>query len=221
LGDFTFHEFCDSDPNRPWTILFSHPADFTPVCTTELGRADTLLDYFSQRGVKMIGISCDSVSSHLDWIKDILAREGRPEQSDLSFPIIADEDKSIVTKLGMLDPLEKDAGGLAMPARALIVIDSEKKVKLSILYPATTGRNFNEVLRVIDSLQLTADLSLATPVDWQQGDRLIVAPSVKTEDANERFQGLEIENLPSGKEYFRTVEDPAAPAEGEPQQEAP
>merc|ERR1719188_30515 len=126
----------------------------------------------------------------------------------LTFPIIADAKREIVTQLGMLDPDEKDAAGVPLPARALIVIGPDKKVKLSILYPATTGRNFDEVLRSIDSLQLTADMGLATPVDWKHGERCIVAPAVSTDDAKARFANLEIEELPSKKEYFRTVDCP-------------
>eukprot|EP00451_Oxyrrhis_marina_P001911 CAMPEP_0204272404 /NCGR_PEP_ID=MMETSP0468-20130131/22064_1 /ASSEMBLY_ACC=CAM_ASM_000383 /TAXON_ID=2969 /ORGANISM="Oxyrrhis marina" /LENGTH=339 /DNA_ID=CAMNT_0051248241 /DNA_START=42 /DNA_END=1061 /DNA_ORIENTATION=- len=209
-GNFTFHEFCDSDPARPWTVLVSHPADYTPVCTTELGRCDTLSGAFAERGIKLIGVSCDSVDDHLGWTQDILYREQREDQGQLTFPIIADKDRSIVTTLGMLDPLEQNAAGLAMPARALVVVDAEKKVRLSILYPATTGRSFEEVFRVIDSLQLTSDLQLATPVDWIPGQPCIVAPSVSTEDASQRFSNLQIESLPSGKEYIRFVDCPGA-----------
>merc|ERR1711957_684615 len=159
-----------------------------------------------------IGISCDPVDSHKEWMADILARE-KLEKPDgrLNFPIIADSDRKIVTSLGMLDPEEMDAAGVPLPARALIVIGPDKKVKLSILYPATTGRNFDEVLRTIDSLQLTADMGLATPVDWKQGERCIVAPSVSTDDAKTRFTNLVIEDLPSKKEYLRTVDCPEVP----------
>jgi len=140
---------------------------------------------------------------------DILARE-KIEKPDglLDFPIIADSDRNIVSELGMLDPEEKDAAGVPLPARALIVIGSDKKVKLSILYPATTGRNFDEVIRVVDSVLLTTNMGLATPVDWKQGERCIVAPSVSTEDALTRFKNLVVEELPSKKQYLRTVDCP-------------
>merc|ERR1712217_279250 len=147
----------------------------------------------------------------MGWSQDILHRENmqRPHgDSRLTFPIIADAKREIVTQLGMLDPEEMDAAGVPLPARALIVIGPDKKVKLSILYPATTGRNFEEVLRVVDSLQLTAGQGLATPADWQMGDRCIVAPVVSTEDARARFQNLVIEDLPSGKQYLRHVDCP-------------
>lgn len=206
-GDFTFHEFLDSDPQSPFTILFSHPKDFTPVCTTELGRCEQLVPDFQQRGVKLIGVSCDPVEEHRAWTGDILHRE-QLQADSLSFPIIADSNRDIVVQLGMLDPDEQDAAGVPLPARALIVIGPDKKVKLSILYPATTGRNFDEVIRVVDSLQLTAGMGLATPADWRQGERCIVAPVVSTEDAQARFTNLEIEELPSGKQYLRTVDCP-------------
>merc|ERR1712217_822288 len=134
----------------------------------------------------------------MGWSQDILHRENmqRPDgDSRLTFPIIADAKREIVTQLGMLDPDEKDAAGVPLPARALIVIGPDKRVKLSILYPATTGRNFDEIIRVVDSLQLTAGMGLATPVDWKQGERCIVSPAVTTEEAQERFKNLQIEEL--------------------------
>lgn len=216
-SDFMFHEFLDSAADvTPWTVLFSHPKDFTPVCTTELGRCETLGGEFQARGVKLIGVSCDSVEEHLAWSKDVLHREGitKPAGQFLSFPIIADADRSIVQLLGMLDPDEVTDAGVPLPARALILIGPDKKVKLSILYPATTGRNFDEVLRVIDSVRLTAGMGLATPVDWRQGDRCIVAPSVSTEDAQQRFTNLVIEELPSNKQYLRSVDCPEIPMAG-------
>lgn len=205
-GDFSFHEFLGKD--EPWTIMFSHPKDFTPVCTTELGACDGLVGEFKKMGVKLIGVSCDPVESHKDWEKDILHREKRPDQAGLGFPIIADEKRDIVTMLGMLDPLEKDNEGVPLPARALIVIGSNKEVKLSILYPATTGRNFDEVLRIVRSLKLTADMKLATPVNWKEGDRCIVAPICTTDEAKEKYKNFQIEELPSGKPYLRSVDCP-------------
>jgi len=204
-GDFSFHEFLERDAQ--WTILFSHPKDFTPVCTTELGACHDLVDQFKEKGVKLIGLSCDSIAEHKEWSKDVLAAKG-VEGDELNFPMIADEKREIAAQLGMLDPLEVSADGLPMPARALFVIGPNKANRLTILYPATTGRNFAEVLRVVDSLFLTQDFSLATPVNWEQGQRVIVAPSVTTEVAKEKFSNLEIKALPSGKEYLRYVDCP-------------
>jgi len=208
-GNFDLHDFITSGPQ--WTVLFSHPADFTPVCTTELGRCEAYGPEFQARGVQLIGLSCDPIDAHLGWSTDILFREGidKPDGM-LSFPIIADAGRTIALTLGMIDPEEINSAGIALAARALIVLDQTKKVKLAILYPATTGRNFDEILRVIDSLTLTKDKSLATPADWRPGDRCIVAPSVKTEDAAQKFEDLVIESLPSGKEYLRHVQCPAA-----------
>jgi len=190
-------------------VLFSHPADFTPVCTTELGRCEVYGPEFEARGAQLIGLSCDPVDSHLAWTTDILHRENLAKSDGmLSFPIIADPNRNIASTLGMIDPEEINSKGIALPARALIVIDQTKKVKLAILYPATTGRSFEEVLRVLDSLILTRDKSLATPADWRPGDRCIVAPSVSTEDALAKFEDLVIEELPSGKQYLRHVKNP-------------
>jgi len=208
-GNFSLHEFCGSDAERPWTILFTHPKDYTPVCTTELGQCHILAPEFSAMGVKLIGVSCDSVEDHKSWSKDVLCR-AKLEGDELAFPIVADEKRDIVTMLGMLDPLEQDAAGVPLPARALVIIGPDKKVKLSILYPATTGRNFEEVKRVVRSLQLTATLKLATPVNWKEGERVIVAPSCTTEEAKEKFQNFQIDELPSGKPYLRSVDCPAA-----------
>lgn len=209
-GNFPFHDFVSGGPM--WTVLFSHPADFTPVCTTELGRCEVYAQEFAARGVQLIGLSCDPVDSHKAWTTDILAREQivKPD-GKLSFPIIADPTRKIAGQLGMLDPEEIDGKGVPLPARALFVIDQTKKVKLSILYPATTGRDFGEVLRVIDSLTLTKERSLATPADWRPGDRCIVAPNVPTEEAQQKFEDLIIEDLPSKKQYLRHVKCPAQP----------
>ena len=198
-GDFKFHDFVKKDAdNMPFTVLMSHPGDFTPVCTTELGRAETLFDEFKRRGVKLIGLSCDSVESHNDWSKDILHREGN-KQDRLSYPIIADESREIVTRLGMFDPRTEKSGSPPRPARALIVIDTECKVRLAILYPAATGRNFDEILRVLDSLQITTKCPVATPVNWVPGQKVIVPPGVDTSDLGK----VDTEDLPSGRGYLR------------------
>jgi 1-Cys peroxiredoxin 6 len=208
-GDFKLSEWLVKDPEKPWTIFFTHPKDFTPVCTTELGACHKLAGKAAKLGCKLIGLSCDDTESHHAWSKDVLARCGCEGEAALAFPIIADSDRTIVTQLGMLDPEEKDAAGVPLPARALIIL-KEAVVKLTILYPATTGRNFDEVLRTLVSLQLTANNGLATPVDWKYGDRVIVGPAVKTEDAQKEFKDFQMKDLPSKKPYLRSVACPEA-----------
>jgi 1-Cys peroxiredoxin 6 len=201
-GEISFHDFIGDS----WTVLFSHPADFTPVCTTELGMAHTLAPEFKKRGVKLIALSCDGVDSHNGWIKDI--QKYNCDQGAFSFPIIADPNRDIAVQLGMLDPDEKDAAGLPLTARAVFVVGPDKKLKLSILYPATTGRNFDELLRVIDSLQLTATKKVATPVNWKMGDEAMVVPSVKPEDVASIFpNGVRQVDMPSSKHYMRFTTD--------------
>lgn len=190
-----------------WAILFSHPADFTPVCTTELARVAKLEPEFKKRGIKLIALSCDSVESHKGWIADIKAFGELP--GDFPYPIIADEKRDLAVKLGMLDPEEKDSKGLPLTARAVFVIGPDKRCKLSILYPATTGRNFDEILRSIDSLQLTAQKKVATPVDWKNGQSCMVLPTIKQEEAVALFpKGIKIVDLPSGKPYLRMTPQP-------------
>uniref|UniRef100_A0A3B4A4T6 Peroxiredoxin-6 n=1 Tax=Periophthalmus magnuspinnatus TaxID=409849 RepID=A0A3B4A4T6_9GOBI len=162
IGRIKFHDFLGDS----WGILFSHPKDFTPVCTTELACAAKVSDEFKKRGVKMIALSLDSVEDHYKWSKDVMAF-GNAAGSPLPYPIIADEKRELSVQLGMLDPDEMDKDGMPLTARCVFVIGPDKKLKLSILYPATTGRNFDEILRVIDSLQLTAQKKVATPVDWK------------------------------------------------------
>ena len=179
-GKIDFHTWI----GESWTILFSHPADFTPVCTTELGRVQALSEEFSKRGVKLIALSCDSVESHHGWINDIKAYNNLTE---FSYPIIADPGRDVAEMYGMMDPDEKDAAGVPLTCRAVFIIGPDKTLKLSLLYPATTGRNFDEILRVVDSLQLTASKKVATPVDWRQGGSCMVVPSVKQEQVAELF----------------------------------
>jgi 1-Cys peroxiredoxin 6 len=199
-GVFNFHDFVKKDADRmPFTGLMSHPGDFTPVCTTELGRAETLFEEFKRRGAKLIGLSCDSVESHNNWSKDILHREGKTNQDKLSYPIIADESREIVGKLGMFDPRTEKGGNPLKPARALIIIDPECKVRLAFLYPAATGRNFDEILRTIDSLNITSKFPVATPVNWTPGQKVIVPPGVDESNLGK----VESENLPSGRGYLR------------------
>jgi 1-Cys peroxiredoxin 6 len=199
-GVFGLHDFIKKDCERfPFTVLMSHPADYTPVCTTEMGKAESLSEEFTMRGVKLLGLSCDSLDSHKGWCNDILYRENKTWPNYLSFPIIADESREIATTLGMLDPRTAGSTTLALPARALFVLDKECKVRLAILYPASTGRNFDEILRVLDSLSITDSHSVATPVDWKKGQNVIVPPGVPSS----RFKSVETVNLPSGKDYLR------------------
>ncbi|XP_029938944.1 peroxiredoxin-6 [Salarias fasciatus] len=199
IGKIKFHEFLGNS----WGILFSHPKDFTPVCTTELACAAKVSNKFQKRGVKMIALSVDSVADHHGWSKDVMAY-GSCDGSALPFPIIADDKRELSVKLGMLDPDEKDKDGMPLTARCVFVIGPDKKLKLSILYPATTGRNFDELLRVIDSLQLTAQKKVATPVDWQPGEEVMVIPTLSDADAATLFpNGVRKAEVPSGKNYLR------------------
>jgi len=190
-----------------WAILFSHPADYTPVCTTELGTVAALMPEFEKRGVKVAALSCNDTESHLGWVKDIEATEWSSE-SKVSYPIIADPGRELATLYGMLDPDEKNAAGLPMACRAVFIIGPDKKLKLSLLYPASTGRNFTEVLRVIDSLQLTVNHSVATPVNWKHGDKCMVLPTLSDEAARSKFGNFDVVEVPSGKKYIRMTEDP-------------
>ncbi|MNK17556.1 putative peroxiredoxin [compost metagenome] len=192
IGEIDFYEYLGDS----WGVLFSHPADYTPVCTTELGRTAALKGEFDQRNVKVLALSVDPVESHLGWIKDI----NETQNTEVDFPIIADSDKTVANLYDMIHPNASET----LTVRSLFVIGPDKKVKLIITYPASTGRNFNEVLRVIDSLQLTANYSVATPADWQDGEDVIVVNSIKTEDIPSKF--------PKGhkviKPYLRTTPQP-------------
>lgn len=174
-GEIDFYEFLGDS----WGVLFSHPADYTPVCTTELGKTALLQGEFEKRNVKVLALSVDSIGRHEGWIKDI----NETQHTTVGFPIIADEDKSIANAYGMIHPNASET----FTVRSLFIIGPDKKIKLMITYPASTGRNFYEVLRVIDSLQLTAQYSVATPADWKDGEDVIVVPAVSTEDAIQKF----------------------------------
>jgi len=202
IGPIKFHDWLGDS----WGILFSHPKDFTPVCTTELGRVAELTDEFKKRGIKMIALSCDSVEEHLGWTEDIKACINYT--GTFPYPIIADPKRELAISLGMLDPDEKDKTGIPLPCRAVFVVGSDKRVKMSILYPATTGRNFSEILRVIDSIQLTATKKVATPADWKVGDRCMVLPSLSQDEAQSLFPGMEVKKVPSGKGYMRFTPQP-------------
>ncbi len=190
-GEIDFYEFLGDG----WGILFSHPADFTPVCTTELGKTAHLTEEFRRRNVKAIAVSVDPLDKHLQWVGDI----NETQHCTVDFPIIADDDRNVANLYDMIHP---NASATAT-VRSLFVIGPDKAVKLMITYPASTGRNFNEVLRVVDSLQLTAKHSLATPADWQPGEDVIVVPAVSTEDAEKRFGKLNIV-----KPYLRYTKAP-------------
>lgn len=174
-GVIHFYEYLGNS----WGVLFSHLADYTPVCTTELGRTAALAAEFEKRNVKVLALSVDSLEKHAGWISDI----NETQHTEVHFPIIADEDKSIAYTYGMIHPNASETATV----RSLFIIGPDKKIKLQITYPASTGRNFVEVLRVIDSLQLTAGYSVATPADWKQGEDVIVVPAVSTEDAIKKF----------------------------------
>ncbi|XP_055341503.1 peroxiredoxin-6-like [Paramacrobiotus metropolitanus] len=203
-GPIKFHEWLGNS----WAILFSHPRDYTPVCTTELGRAAKLAPEFQRRGVKMIALSCDDAESHRGWIKDLEAYCG-VGSGKFPYPIIADHDRTLAVKFGMLDPDELNNEGMPLTARVVYVIGPDHKVKTLILYPATSGRNFDEILRIIDSLQLVAKHNVVTPVDWKSGDKVIVPPTVPAADLAKNYpKGVEVQPLPSGKEYLRYTPQP-------------
>ena len=178
-GTIGFHQWKDGK----WAVLFSHPADFTPVCTTELGRTASLKDEFDVRGVRAIGISVDPIDSHNGWAKDIAEVGG----TDLNFPLIADPDRKVSEVYDMIHPGEGDTSTV----RSVFIVDPKNKVRLTLTYPKSIGRSFGEILRVIDALQLTDAAPVSTPVDWQPGDRIIVAPTMSTDDARQRFEDVE------------------------------
>lgn len=191
-GEINFHEYLGNS----WGVLFSHPADFTPVCTTELGKTALLKLEFEKRNVKVLALSVDGLDKHRSWINDI----NETQLTTVDFPIIADEDKTIANLYDMIHPNASET----FTVRSLFIIGPDKKVKLFITYPASTGRNFTEVLRVIDSLQLTANYSVATPADWKEGEDVIVVPAVSTEAAIEKFpKGVKVV-----KPYLRYTPQP-------------
>jgi len=175
IGTINLYEYLGDS----WGVLFSHPADYTPVCTTELGRTAALQGEFTKRNVKVLALSVDPIDKHHGWVCDI----NETQNVDVQFPIIADEDRKVATLYDMIHP----NASATSTVRSLFIIGPDKKLKLYITYPASTGRNFFEVLRVIDSLQLTANYSVATPANWEEGQDVIVVPAVSTEDAIKKF----------------------------------
>lgn len=191
-GDIDFYEFLGDG----WGVLFSHPSDFTPVCTTELGRMSQLQDEFTKRGAKILAVSVDPLDSHKNWISDI----NETQNTTVGYPIIADPEKNVASLYGMIHPNASETHTV----RSVFIIGPDKKVKLTLTYPASTGRNFLELLRVLDSLQLTSNYSVSTPADWQDGEDVIIGGAIKTEDIPAKF--------PKGhkiiKPYLRTTPQP-------------
>jgi 1-Cys peroxiredoxin 6 len=191
-GKFKLQDFIKGS----WAVVFSHPADFTPA-----GKANAYTDELERRGVKLVGVSCDSISSHLDWLKRM---EYHNPGFRLPYPIVMDVDHSVIRELNMVDPEEEHWSGADSPSRSLHVVGPDARIKLSILYPASAGRNMDEVVRVVDSLQKTAMFKIATPVNWRIGEPVVISPSVTNDEANKMFpQGYRIVDLPSKKEYLR------------------
>lgn len=193
-GPIKFHEWLGDS----WGILFSHPKNFTPVCTTELGQASHLKPEFDKRGVKLLGLSVDAIDNHPAWVGDIKDATG----ATLNFPLIADSDRKVSDLYDLIHPNANDT----LTVRSVFIIGPDKKLKLSLTYPASTGRNFAEILRVVDSLQLTAKHSVATPVDWKHGDDVIIVPSLSDDAAKEKFP----DGWTTVKPYLRVVRQPGA-----------
>jgi len=191
-GTIEFHQWLGDG----WGILFSHPKDYTPVCTTELGRVANLKSEFEKRNVKVIAVSVDPLESHKGWVNDI----NETQSCTMNYPIIADPDRNVATMYGMIHPNALDN----LTVRSVFIIGPDKKVKLQLTYPASTGRNFDEILRVIDSLQLTANYQVATPADWKQGDDCVVVPAIKTEDIPAKFP----KGFKEVKPYLRMTPQP-------------
>ena len=192
LGNINFYEYL----GESWGILFSHPADYTPVCTTELGKTAQLKPEFDKRNTKVLALSVDGIDNHKGWISDI----NETQNTEVEFPIIADQDKKVSELYDFIHP----NASATLTVRSLLIIDPNKKVRLIITYPASTGRNFTEILRVLDSLQLVDNYGIATPVDWKDGEDVIISPSIKTEDIAAKFPKGHTEI----KSYLRTTPQP-------------
>ncbi|MFG0246149.1 MAG: peroxiredoxin [Phycisphaerales bacterium JB052] len=191
-GPIHFYDYIDGS----WAVLFSHPADFTPVCTTELGAVAKLKGEFDKRNVKVLGLSVDGLSDHESWSKDIEETQG----TKLNFPLIADHDRTVANLYGMIHPKAHST----LTVRSVFIVGPDKKLKLSLTYPASTGRNFDEILRVIDSLQLTSEYQVATPANWEDGQDCIIVPSVSNEEAETKFP----KGFKEIKPYLRTTPQP-------------
>jgi alkyl hydroperoxide reductase subunit AhpC len=191
-GEIDFHEWLGDS----WGVLYSHPADFTPVCTTELGRTAALKEEFAKRNAKVIALSVDPIEDHMKWLSDI----EETQNVKMNFPIIADSDKKVAVAYDMIHP-EADQ---KFTVRSVFVIDPNKKIRLTLTYPPSTGRNFHEILRVIDSLQLTDNYSVATPVDWEDGQEVVISPAISSEDAKDKFP----KGFKEVKPYLRMTPQP-------------
>jgi 1-Cys peroxiredoxin 6 len=213
-GDWpSFHEWIGDG----WCVLFSHPADFTPVCTTEIGRLALKYEWFTQRNVKVATLSVDPVDSHNTWLKDVVAH--CENGITIDFPIIADADRTISTKYGMLDPANLDDQSLPLTIRAVFIIGPDKKLKLQLNYPACVGRNMDEICRVVEALQLSAKSSIANPANWPNNHDSIgmkgsvfLLPTVTPEDADKYFKDVHTCDVPSGKPYLRLVKQENLPS---------
>ena len=194
IGEINLYDYLGDS----WGILFSHPADFTPVCTTELGTSAKFKDQFDKRNVKMMALSVDNAASHKDWIKDI----NEVNDTTVNFPIIADTDRKVSDLYDMIHPNADNT----LTVRSVFIIAPDKTIKLTLTYPASTGRNFHELLRVIDSLQLTANHKVATPANWENGQDVVVSPAISTDDAKEIFK----KGVTEVKPYLRMTPDPSA-----------
>jgi thioredoxin-dependent peroxiredoxin len=191
-GEIDFYEWLGDS----WGVLYSHPADFTPVCTTELGRTAALKEEFAKRNAKVIALSVDPLEDHMKWLSDI----EETQNVKMNFPIIADHDRKVAEAYDMIHPEADDK----FTVRSVFVVDPNKKIRLTLTYPPSTGRNFHEILRVIDSLQLTDGYSVATPVDWEDGQEVVISPAISSEDAKEKFpKGFREE-----KSYLRLTPQP-------------
>ncbi|MFB5944877.1 peroxiredoxin [Albibacterium profundi] len=193
-GDIDFYDYLGDS----WGVLFSHPADYTPVCTTELGRTAQLDEEFKKRNAKVLAVSVDPIEDHHGWVKDI----NETQNTDVKFPLIADKDRKVAELYDMIHP---NASATAT-VRSVFLVSPDKKIRLTLTYPAATGRNFTEILRVLDSLQLTDEHSVATPVDWNKGDDVIVSPAIPTEEAKNKFP----KGVKEIKPYLRYTADPSA-----------
>ncbi|MEO1145703.1 MAG: peroxiredoxin [Cyanobacteria bacterium J06638_22] len=191
-GDINFYDWAGDS----WVVFFSHPADYTPVCTTELGEVAKLVPEFEKRNAKVIALSVDGVESHQGWIGDI----NETQSTSVNYPILADDDKTVSNLYGMIHP----NANAKLTVRTVFVLDPEKKVRLTITYPPSTGRNFDEILRVIDSLQLTDNYSVATPVNWKDGEDVVVSPAIPTEEAKQKFP----KGVTEVKSYLRMTPQP-------------
>ena len=192
MGDISFYEWAGDS----WVVLFSHPADYTPVCTTELGEVARLKPEFDKRNVKVLALSVDDADSHNGWINDI----NETQNTQVNYPILADSDRKVSDLYGMIHPNSNNN----LTVRSVFIIDPQKKLRLTLTYPASTGRNFPELLRVIDSLQLTDNHQVATPVNWKEGDDVVVVPSISTEEAKQKFP----KGVTEVKPYLRMTPQP-------------